>query len=90
MSQKYVTNQKRLRDTRLKAKKPVSYLKKVVLDQKAVPGGRGVDGDGRDLPLLELKAQLTGRILVQCQRSLERSRKCKEIFLSDIMDFQKS
>ncbi len=46
-----------------------------MLDQEAIPGSRGVDGDGRDLPLLELKAKLTGRVLVQRQCSLERSGK---------------
>ena len=62
------------------SKDHILYLKKVVLDQEAVPGGRGVDGDGRDLPLLELKAQLTGRVLVQCQRPLEGSENKKGMF----------
>jgi len=60
-----------------------------VLDQEAIPGGRGVDGDGRDLPLLELKAKLTGRVLVQRQCSLERSGRSiiTFLFLWDVLSF---
>jgi hypothetical protein len=36
----------------------VTDLKQVVLDEEAVSGGRRVDDDGRDLAVLELKAEL--------------------------------
>ena len=43
-----------------------------MLDEDPVSGGRRVDDDGRDLALLELEAELTGRVFVQRQGSLER------------------
>ena len=43
-----------------------------MLDEKAVSGGRRVDDDGRDLPVLELKAELTGGVLVKGQCPLKR------------------
>ncbi len=43
-----------------------------MVDEHPVPGGGGVDGDGRDLPLLELKAQVAAGVLVQGQSPLKR------------------
>ena len=53
-------------------KRILFYLEQVVVDQEPVPGGGGVDCDGGDLPVLELKAQVAGRVLVQGQRALKR------------------
>ena len=43
----------------------------MVVDEKTVPCSRGPDDDSLDLSLLELKADVTGRVLVEGQRSLE-------------------
>ena len=48
-----------------------THLQKVVVDQQAVPGGGGVDGDGSDLALLELESQVSRRIFVKGQSPLE-------------------
>ena len=53
-------------------KRILFHLEQVVVDQEPVPGCGGVDCDGGDLPVLELKAQVAGRVLVQGKRALKR------------------
>ena len=49
----------------------VFYLNQVMVDEESISGGGRPDNDGLDFRLLELKADVTGRVLVQGQRSLE-------------------
>ena len=47
------------------------YLDQVMVDEESISGGGRPDNDGLDFRLLELKADVTGRVLVEGQRSLE-------------------
>ena len=49
-------------------------LKQVVLDQEAIPSSWGVDDNGGNFTLLELKTDMTRRVFVKRKRALERSR----------------
>ena len=42
-----------------------------MVDEESISGGGRPDNDGLDFRLLELKADVTGRVLVEGQRSLE-------------------
>ena len=42
-----------------------------MVDEESISGGGRPDNDGLDFRLFELKADVTGRVLVEGQRSLE-------------------